>query len=78
MGTIRRGGFGFRVYPKDHSPPHAHVVLDRGAIIIAFEHRTVRVIRRLGYVREADESKVLAVALEVYGEVVDEWRKMQR
>jgi hypothetical protein len=54
------------------------VALDRGELIVAFEHRTVRVIRRSGHVRQADERKVLAVALEVYGAIVGEWRRMQR
>ena len=44
---------------------------------MAFEQRGVRVIERLGTVRAADESKVLAVAREAYDAVVSEWRRMQ-
>jgi Domain of unknown function (DUF4160) len=77
VGTIRRDGIIFQIYPKDHFPIHAHVQLDRGQVIVAFEQREVRVIKRLGNVREADESKVLAVAREVYDAVVGEWRRMQ-
>lgn len=77
MGTIRRDGIIFQIYPKDHLPIHAHVSLDRGRLVIAFEQRDVRVVKRLGSVRQADESKVLAVAREVYDAVVGEWRRMQ-
>jgi hypothetical protein len=50
---------------------------NEGKVIVAFEHRDVRVIKRSGYVREVDESKVLAVAREAYDAVMGEWRRMQ-
>jgi hypothetical protein len=77
VGTIRYKGIIFQIHPKDHAPVHAHVQLDRGEVIVAFEQREVRVVKRLGSVREADESKVLAAAREVYDAVVGEWRRMQ-
>jgi hypothetical protein len=78
MGTVPARGFGFKVFPKDHEPVHAHVEFDRGVLLVAFIDGEVLPLEVRGTVRAPDIRKALTAASTVYDAVIAEWEKMQR
>ena len=72
MPTIFRfGGFRIVVNPRDHPPPHVHVLNADGYAVIEIEALAVRRYRGM---REPDVVRAVGVVAEHSGMLLEAWR----
>ena len=85
MGSVRRDGVEFRVYPKDHEGapvPHVHAMFDRGDVPISlYGDRSVGISTahspdRYRHVRKNVLRNALRAAADAYDELLLEWEAM--
>lgn len=82
MGSLKRGGIQFVVYPNDHPPRHVHgfsgeaeVIVDllsNGSVAMADRKDAIRP----GNAKRADVRKILSAAAEHFEQLVALWEKI--
>jgi MoaA/NifB/PqqE/SkfB family radical SAM enzyme len=84
MGTVRGREVKFRVYPKDHSPVHAHAKIGAGEVIVEIRRggkvalSAVHKESVVGNVKDNEIAKALKEAVEFAKEIRAEWKEMQK
>ena len=75
MPTILRiGKFAFRLYPNDHSPPHAHVVTSGGEARIRLQPSVV--LLEVYGMKRTDAAEALRLARQHQSLLLEAWRNL--
>jgi hypothetical protein len=73
---VREGGFKVRVLapPREHGPPHVHVVRHRGEVLIELDPLSIKEVR--GRIKDADIVKAFRIVEAHVDVLLAEWRRI--
>jgi hypothetical protein len=78
--VLRFGSMRFQIYVDDHEPPHIHVKLPNGEVVVVLVESTLTVeVRSIGRkIREADVTSIIAVVSEHFETFLQIWSLYHR
>ena len=73
---LLEGGFKFRVFLRDHNPPHIHVVKGKATVVISLGDNKTRPRIHQNYgMQPRDIRKALKITAENQNTFLTQWRK---
>lgn len=74
--VVHERGFRVRILapPREHGPPHAHVVKGRGEVLVDLEPVSIKEIR--GQIKNADVVTAVRLVEKHLGALLQEWRRL--
>ncbi|MBV8644887.1 MAG: DUF4160 domain-containing protein [Candidatus Eremiobacteraeota bacterium] len=81
MPTILRyGAMRFQIYVDDHEPPHVHVVVPGGVVVVLLNERDRNAVARdeWGAISSHDVRRATVVAAEHFETLLEAWIRLHR